>query len=422
MALLKRTGRRRRPALLAFLAFASLAAGCSDRPRDNPLDPRNPGTSGGPTGFAAVALSGQVLLSWNRTGDLSTRVFRRAEHESQFRPITDLLAPRNTLFTDLVASNDVTYHYRLHFANASGTIGPAATAVATPSRVVAWVADARRGSLLRLAADGREIAFEEPGLGLPSYLAVDRARDLVWVADEQFARVVIYVASLGVRINVPGFQAPGVIAVDPGDGSAWISDWRAGNVRHVLAGGGSGTPSEIGALDEPAGVDVEPQTRSLWVCERRGGRVRRYSSAGAPLGSATMPFPSRVAADSANGEAWVTSFETGRLVHFATDFTVLHTVTSLRGPIGVAVDPRRGRVWVADPVAGQLVAFRRDGSEELRVNGLAGARDVAVELASGEAWVTVNGSIARVSPTGAVLATTRGLGAPVAVGLDRLAP
>ncbi|MEO5618916.1 MAG: hypothetical protein ABIS67_14200 [Candidatus Eisenbacteria bacterium] len=397
-------------------------AGCSDRERANPLDPRNRTTAGSPSGFTAVALSGQVLLSWNSSPGLSVQVFRRADGDTDFVAISTVLPPRNTLFTDSNAPNDVTYHYRLHFVVAQAITGPPATAVATPSRVVAWAIDAGRGSLLRLAADGREIAFEEPGFGRPVHLALDRVNDLVWVADPDGDRVVIYVASLGIRINVPGFLEPSVVAIDPGDGSAWISDFNDNVVRHVLRSGSPGTPAEISPLDGPLGVDVDVQTRALWVCERRAGRVRRYSSDGLPLGSAAMTAPSRVATDSANGEGWVTSFATGTLLHLAADLTTLHAINSLRGPVGVAVDPRRGRIWVADPAAAQVIAFRRDGSEEFRIGGLAGARDVAVELASGEGWVTRDGAVTRITAGGTVIVSSRGLSAPMAVGLDRVAP
>lgn len=425
MALLNPVSRRSHRLLagaaLALLLPALLAGGCGKRERSNPLDPRNPATSGSPTGFTAVALSGQVLLSWNPSPGPSTQLFRRTGPSGSFVAISDVLAPRNTLFTDSNAPNDVTYSYRLHFVGPQGIVGPAATAEATPSRVVAWVADANRRSLIRLGADGREIAFEEPDIGGPVHLALDPARDLLWVADPAGGRVLIYLPALGVRLAVPGFVDPSVVAIDPADGSAWISDFDANQLRHVLTSGNPGTPSSIALLDGPLGVDVDPLSSVVWVCERRGGRVRRYAADGTPQGTVDLSAPSRVAVDSLTGEGWVTSFETGRLVHFATNLTAVHTLNTLSGPVGVAVDPRRGRIWVADPVASQVIAFRRDGTEEFRVGGLAGARDLAVERASGEAWVTMNGAITRVGPDGTVRATSRGLSAPVGIGLDRLA-
>ena len=415
--------RIRPPRLILALALFAAFLGCSNRERANPLDPQNGETAGSPSGFTAVALSGQVLLSWNASPGPGFQVFRRAENETGFVSVSNVLPARNTLFTDSNAPNGVTYHYRLHFMTSQGITGPPATAEATPSRVVAWAADAGRGSLLRLSADGREIAFEEPGFGRPSHLEVDKARDLVWIADPDGFRVVIYVASPGVRVNVPGFFDPAVIAIDPFDGSAWISDFRDNVVRHVLTSGSPGTPASIPLLDGPLGVDVDHDSRVLWVCERRANKVRRFAPDGQLLGTLSVTSPSRVATDSSNGEAWVTSFETGTLLHVSPALATLHTITSLSGPVGVAVDHRRGRIWVADPVASQVIAFNsNDGIEQFRVHGLVGARDVAVELASGEAWVTRDGAITRVSPTGVVGTSSRLLSAPVAVGLDRVGP
>src|SRR5215212_4402075 len=163
--------------LVAILV--ALIAGCSARDRANPLDPANPGTSGRPTGFAAVALSDQVLLSWDQTPGLSTQIFRQADGEPDFTPLTSTLPPSQRLFTDTHAPNDVTYTYRLFYVTSSGLSREPATALATPSKVIAWAIDRDRNSLLRLSADGREIATEQPDFPAPTHLAVDRGRDLV---------------------------------------------------------------------------------------------------------------------------------------------------------------------------------------------------------------------------------------------------
>lgn len=423
MAFLTRDVVRRAGAAWAAAGLAAaLVTGCSSRERANPLDPANPNTAGRPAGFAAIALSGQVLLTWDPTGALSTQIFRRAEGEADFTALSPTLAPAQTLFTDTHAPDDVTYHYRLYFVTSRGLSGLPASADATPSRVIAWTADANRGSLIRLSADGREIAGEQPAFGQPAHLAVDRDRDLVWVTDFDGGRVVVYNPSFGSRVAVPGFVSPNVVAIDPADGSGWITDYDNDVARHVLPSGSPGTPSSIGGLDHPLGIDVDPRSHEVWVCERGANRVRRFRSDGVENGSVSVTSPSRVAVDSANGGAWITSFEGHQLVHVDAAMIVRHTLTTFRGPVGVAVDPRAGRIWVADPVAAQVAEFDRNGNELVRVSGLTDARDLTVERASGEAWVAMRGTVARISPGGAVLTTTRGLSAPVAVALDRLGP
>jgi DNA-binding beta-propeller fold protein YncE len=86
----------------------------------------------------------------------------------------------------------------------------------------------------------------------------------------------------------------------------------------------------------------------------------------------------------------------------------------------VAVDARRGRIWIADPTAGRVTALYRDGVEEFRVTGLPDAGELAVDPATGEAWAVlgVTGSVARISPGGAILRVQGGLRVPIAIAVD----
>jgi DNA-binding beta-propeller fold protein YncE len=410
---------RRALALLTLL----LLAGCTTRERSNPLDPSNPGTAGRPAGFVALAGNAQVFLEWdlaNPALGISYVLERQVEGSPDFLPLTPTLRPDVRTFLDLQVANGVTYRYRLHYLSA-GTLSAPAEDAATPSRMIPWAVDVGRRSLLRLTADGRHITLEEPGFTDPAQVAVDPVLHNVWVVDPDAGRVVVYVPSLGARVNVSDFQDPEYVAVDPLSGSAWVSDFLGNTVRHLLPSGGPGTPSSLGVLNRPLGLDVDPHNGILWVCERQGNLVRRYAADGTPLGSAVLASPSRVAVDSSNGEAWVTSFNSRLLVHYAADGTPLDSVTAFQGPVGVRVDTYRARVWVTDPVAGQVIAFRRDGTEEFRTRGLPGAVELAVDPGSGEAWVALTGTVARIAPTGALILTTSGLSAPAGIALDRFA-
>lgn len=409
------------------LALALLVAGCSSRQHANPLDPANAETSGHPAGFTAIALSNQVILTWSSTRGLATQLFRSsAADPANFVAITPEMAPGRTSFVDIAALNGETYHYRLYFVTAKGVSGPPATADATPSRVVAWTTEG--GQLLRLGADGRAVASAQAGVGRATYLTMDHANNLVWTLSSLDQKVVVVNAS-GIPVSIFGFTDPQVVAVDPLDGSGWITDYHGSKLWHYLPSGQVGTPGSIPLPGSaPLGIDVDSPRGVLWVCDQAtGGRVTRLSRNGAILGqtilsgsSATI-LPSRVAVDSTNGDAWVTSFTGAKLFHLAPDGTVLHNL-SVSGPLGVAIDSEHGRIWVTDVVASAAIAFRRDGSEEFRVTGLPGARDVAVEALTGEAWVTTSTTVARISPAGVLLTTTRGLSSPVGIGLDFVAP
>ena len=62
---------RRLFSLLTLLLLVMLS-GCSRRERTNPLDPANPATGGGPSGFNAIADFSLVRLSWDAQPDLDS--------------------------------------------------------------------------------------------------------------------------------------------------------------------------------------------------------------------------------------------------------------------------------------------------------------------------------------------------------------
>src|SRR5262245_20649826 len=100
-------------ALLALLALA----GCSNRERANPFDPKNPNTRGSPGGFTAIANDGFVELHWAPaagTGLVGYHLYRRSPADT-FVALTGLLSPSLTGYRDRGLLNGVTYTYRLTF-------------------------------------------------------------------------------------------------------------------------------------------------------------------------------------------------------------------------------------------------------------------------------------------------------------------
>ena len=88
---------------LALLVLLVAGSGCSSRERSNPFDPGNPSTRGHPIAFAALAGDGYATLTWQAvsgSGLVGYQAFRRAEGESSFRAISDVIPPQLTRFTD----------------------------------------------------------------------------------------------------------------------------------------------------------------------------------------------------------------------------------------------------------------------------------------------------------------------------------
>jgi sugar lactone lactonase YvrE len=166
-------------------------------------------------------------------------------------------------------------------------------------------------------------------------------------------------------------------------------------------------------------VALDPADGSLWVCERNANQVRRFFRSGTPISSIAVVAPSRIAVDSTTRDAWVSSFDGRNVVHLLASGAPVDTIP-LQGPIGIAVDWRRGRIWVADARAGQVVAMRRSGLIEFTVGGLSRVNDVSVDLATGDCWATAPGvsSAARIGADGTLRQWLPGLANPYGVLAD----
>jgi DNA-binding beta-propeller fold protein YncE len=411
--------------LTLLLILAGALGGCSSREHANPFDPANPDTGGRPAGFVALAGNATVSLRWSAAsapGLLGYQVFRKLPADSAYSAISGILPPRTTRFDDFGLLNGVDHAYRLYFVLAQGLGTLPAEDVATPGPVVPWITDFTAGTLIQLTADGRHAAFAlNPVAGAtPAELDLDRSSGALWACDPSFGIVWYYQPRTATLTAIrSGLDTPNAAAVDTVDHSAWIGDTGFSDVERFAPDGSLVSPFVLHNLAGPIGLAVDPRDRALWVCERQGDRVRR-------IGADTTGFavgviaPSRVAVDSATGNAWVTSFNRGTVVAITPAGARVDSMVALVGPVGVAVDARRGRIWIADPDANQVVALRRDASLEFRVAGLPGANDVAVDPATGEAWVALagNGSVARLSASGRVVRQTGGFLEPYGIRLD----
>jgi DNA-binding beta-propeller fold protein YncE len=405
---------------LLALGLLLLPAGCSRRERANPFDPRNPNSSGRPSGFMALAGDHQVTLRWNSVQGptlLGYQVFRRGPGETDYTPISGTLDAFSTTYRDIVVVNGFDFEYRLYFVFASGLGSLPAEDVATPGTAIPWLVENGGTDLMRITPDNRRVSARLTEYAGTADVATNPVTGDVWVADPGADRVAIFKPYDGITVSVPGFALPRAIAVDGYDGSAWVCD-QGGSIVHVSADG-TNAPFSFGPINQPMDVAVDQFAGSVWVVERGDNRIARYD-AGQQQWFRPVPAPSRVAVDSTTQEGWVTSFTTGTLTHITSTGLPVGAPLELTSPLGVCVDHRRGRIWVADPGAGQLVAVRRDGSVEFRVTGLADVGDVAVDLTTGEAWAVlgVGGRLTRVSPAGTVIRTQSGFQSPFAISVD----
>lgn len=409
--------------LLLVLSLAALAAGCSRRDRSNPLDPANPSTGGRPAGFNAIAGLSSVKLMWAPQPGLGIDGFqlqRQRPGDAAFRALGSVLPPTSSSYIDGGVLNGERVRYRLYYVLHGATENLPAEDEATPGALRPWVVEVGGSHLTRLTPDGRDVLFRSSGLGQVQSLAVSPATGAVWCSASYDGRLSWCDPGGNPQLQLTGLHQPFSIALSPQDGSAWVCE-LSGQVAHIGSDGIARAPGTIAPLDDPQGIAVSPRDFSVWICERLGNHVLHYGPTGTPLGTTTLPQPSRVAMDSLANLTWVASYGTGRLWILNAVGAVLDSTLQVSGPVGIAVDRARGRVWIADAVAGRLLALDPVTLDELfRVSGLPGAWDVSVDPGSGEAWVTVRGlnEVVRVGLDGTILDRCGGLSDPIEVRLD----
>lgn len=412
----------RRPAALLIVAALALA-GCSQRERANPFDPRNPQTGGRPTGFDAVAGFSYVRLAWDVRPDLAIdgfRLYRLAPGDSLWRTLGALLPPAVGQYVDSGALNGRRVRYRLDYVIGGQPAGRPAEDEATPGPLRPWIADPGAGAVLRLSPDGRDVTLRETRFGQAGRIAVDRTDGFVWASTNFTGLVWAFDPATLAADAISGVASPDAMAISPFDHSVWVCD-RSGGVSHFRRDGTSPTPGRIPLLDDPVAIATSAFDASLWVCERAGNRVRHFSALGAPLGTAFVESPSRVAVDSLTRVAYVTSYALGRIWRIAENGARIDSTSVAVGPIGIAIDRPRNRVWVADDGGGRLLGLDL-GTLALvaTVTNAGSPYDVAVDSATGEVWVVAraDGAVVRLAPDGTRLDVRSGFVDPVEVRLD----
>ncbi|MCC6349030.1 MAG: hypothetical protein IT347_05500 [Candidatus Eisenbacteria bacterium] len=414
---------RRHAALLSAALALLLTAGCSQRERANPFDPRNPQTGGRPTGFNAVAGLSVVQLSWDKRSDLAIdgfQLYRRTSSDSLWRPLGALLPPEAGQYLDSAVRNGERIRYRLVFVAHGQPVGGPAEDEATPGPLRPWIADPGAGAVLRLSPDGRDVTIRETRFGAAGRIAVDSFDGFLWASSNTTGLVWASDPGSPFPISIPGISSPDAIAIHPFDHSAWVCD-RAGAVFHFRRDGSVPSPGRITPLDDPVAIATCALDASLWVCERGGNRVRHFSALGVPLGAAFVRAPTRIAVDSLTRVAYVTSFELGRLWRIAENGTPIDSSAAAIAPIGIAIDRPRGRVWVADDGGARLLGLSLETlAVEVTVTNAGIPYDVAVDRSSGEVWVVArsDGAVVRLAPDGRRLDVRTGFTDPVEVRLD----
>ena len=411
---------RRALLVLALGLGQVLAAGCSNRLRNNPFDPGNPETGGRPPGFVGIAGDAKVLLQWDPVVSdhlAGYELFREGPGDTGFVLINPLITPDQTSFTDSMLTNDSTYAYRLRFVLVNGDRGTSSDVLARPGPAQIWVADAASGAITRVTPDGRAKVFLLPGLETPSFVGVEPVQGRVWSTSRDQGIVAIWSPN-GILIDVSGLlAAPGKVAPIPSTNDAWITDERSGFVHRFNSG--AGITASAGDFALPS--DVVAVSSGAWVADRDGKRLVHLNSAAVIDFDGPLPDrPWRLASDASTGDVWIAYTEAGAVECRNSSGALRFRAGGLARPFTIAFDVPRGLAWVVEANGNDVVAYDRLGARRGRI-GVVEPRGVAVDPRTGEIWVTSlgegTGSLQHFDANGQLLTTLIHFGRPSAVDL-----
>ncbi|MEP7028133.1 MAG: hypothetical protein ABI960_06020 [Candidatus Eisenbacteria bacterium] len=417
--------RSRRAAVASALAgLVLLIAGCEGRLRSNPLDPQNPDTGGGPTGFLAVAGNQVVNLTWRPAPDnvqLAGFLLERRRHgPDPFVALAPVLPTAAASYDDASVVNDIDYDYRLSYILPDGSVsGTPAERPARPGQEIAWVADPGSDEVVRVSPDGRARVFALGGVSSVNRIAVQLSGGEIWATAPIDGRVRVWRSDGRPVYSFNGLAEPNAIAVDPTSLTAWICEELGPRARRWTGGGVQ--QATVQSLVLPTDIAVTPGG-GAWIVDQGRGWLLRVDAAGMPQDTVdTGPDPRRLAVDTLDGSVWVSRTTANEVVHVSAAGAILARTPGLEGAYAIDIDEFRNQVWVSLDGAGAVqVLARNDGSKKFRVEGLAHPRGVALVDRTGECWVVAIQSheLVRIGSTGVIESRYGGFNAPYDVRVD----
>jgi hypothetical protein len=408
----------------AALLLALALTGCEGRLRSNPLDPENPTTGGGPTGFVAIAGNAVVHLSWTAAPsgtDIQGFLLERKERgPDPFVQVTDILPPSVRGYDDGAVVNDLDYQYRLSYVLRSGAVtGVSTSREARPGPEVVWVADPGFDAIIRMTPDARTSVFTIPDVRAVNRVSVQLADGSIWATEPLDGRVRVWSLDGTPIASFNGLGGPNALAADPASQTTWICEENGPRARRwTLNGVAQATTPSIGL---PTDVAVRVGS-GAWVLDNGRGLLLKVDAGGAIVDTTDVGSdPRRLAVDGLDGSVWVSRLNAGEVLHVAADGTIIARAEGLEQPYALDVDEFRNQVWVGlDGQDAVQVLARSDASRKFRVLGVPRPRGLSVADRTGECFVVAIASheLVRINSLGVIESRYNGLSAPYDVRVD----
>lgn len=408
-------GRRLGRGWVAVLIAAAILAGCSERERLNPLDPKNGSTGGLIAGFAALAGDRQVEIRWTRLTqpDVASYGLLRWRPGGAPSYIGETYGKNIAGTVDSTVVNDETYIYRLvaFFLSGDSAVSPADSATPGTRKIVALSAGVP--GLVGLTPDARQILYVQASPEAYEDMEVDRVHSALWLTAPDAGLILRKLFDGRPAGPTIAYPHPSDVSVSNNRGLGWVAspDQQAvrgygpdlttvdpfreitsqGNCRVVEAGTLDQTvwigndagfirrfdPALNGPLlngwflDAPVvAIALDEAAERAWVAVHTAIGDDLYVLDGRDSTSTKTPGRwsdiADLAFDSVSHTLWISErgiphAGNGRLTRVSASGAVLAFVGNIE-PFGIMADPVSGNCWASDVKSGRLLEISPDGA------------------------------------------------------------
>ena len=400
--------------------IGALVLACSDRPRRNPLDPQAEDTqSESFSALTALALDGQVELRWDFSHFIDIEGYRlyRRQPKGEWEPITPVLKPTATAYSDAEVQNGMHYEYQLSLLVAGEDERPSGRPVpATPGPEVAWVADRYSGLVWKISADARSAHFAQGRFFDLVAIALDVADGSCWVSDQGFAGL-YRIEEDGALAALPAaMETPGALAIDATARIGWLID--AGRQRVFWFSLDAADSLALFPVDATFArpVALAAQAGGCWIADQAQGRVLFYQTDGTrAVEFRALGNPEGLAAG-VEEDVWLLGDAGHSLTRLDRTGAVLGVNLPFAAAVGLAVDGANGDCWVLGER--DLAVLSADGVLQQHWTDVPGGSALSFDGVQQRAWIAAGDALLKFAPEGQTLARLDGFSSIVRIAVD----
>ena len=304
---------------LHSLFILVLFLSCSERKKDNPLDPNYPGSTS-PINLSVLSFDNRIELKWNEpiiTDYIGFRLYRKIEEtDTSFIQIAELLATTR-IFNDYNIPFGKRYNYYITLVGTDSESKPSPVVSIIPGKGYNWVVDKYGYQILKLTYDAGHTILQIFTDWFPFDMAVAKEKSIGLITYPEAGKYEIINLNTGSIINSSfAIARPYVVEYDSAIGHFWLVDSsgylykiNADNFNATLVSGNFDYPISVSITENPGLINIVDYGKKQIFQLNRAGTIENTISS---INGHLLKQPEEFRQSSANGRQWLTD-NTGNL-------------------------------------------------------------------------------------------------------------